>query len=260
MKLGRAAGLVTAACWSVLASVSSSCGEENGGATAGPAGTTGVPGGSGAAGPTAGTGTGGSSGDPRIDYCKEITSSCINDEELGTHDQQYVTESNCREIAMLIPEGAPGDSVGNTIQCRRHYLQFAGDDPVLNCRPAGPASFDGKCGQGCQDFCVIATKLCTGDKAQWPSENACKLDCGKWDQTQPYFASDMGGPTGDNFACRLYQLVRGHCGDIGVDSAACIDPEPPDAGMDVEQPDASDDASDDGGIVDSGAQDADSGG
>src|SRR6188474_3601239 len=111
MKLGRA-GLVTAVCWSVVATVFASCSDEQS-STGGTTGlTTGVPG---AVGASTGAGSGGSSGDPRIDYCKDITKSCLEDSDLAKHNQMYTTESNCRDIAMLIPEGDPDDTVGNTI-------------------------------------------------------------------------------------------------------------------------------------------------
>jgi hypothetical protein len=233
MKPGRAL-LGMALFWCALATASSSCDEEGPGLTGSTQTSPSGPG-AGASGSSGNTGGAPPAPTTREDYCDQIQIACTGE------NLQYASDATCMNVALKIPEGNAAAPPGNTIACRGVYVSQAAGDPAGNCRAAGPASDDDKCGTLCDNFCWLASTLCTGDDEQWADVTSCRQDCALF-AAKPYVSPTE---TGDNFACRMYWLTQaandpdGNCKKIALDSedpysdeGVCVDPEPPpDGGM-----------------------------
>jgi hypothetical protein len=220
--------------WGAVASASASCDEEGPGLT-GATQNSGPGSGAGASGASGATGGAPPAPVTREDYCDEIQKYCVGD------DQQYASDATCMNVALKIPEGSAENPSGNTIACRGVYVAQAAGDPAGNCRAAGPASADDKCGAPCDNFCWLAATLCTDEHEQFADTSACRAACKQF----PEVAYASPTETGDNFACRMYWLTQAandpgqHCSKIGTESInpnseepVCVDPEPPpDGGM-----------------------------
>jgi len=66
-------------------------------------------------------------------YCAAVTDSCAD-----AH-AQYASEAACLASCPDLAEGTPGDTSGNTINCRLTYTLEAGTDPDTYCTWAGPS-------------------------------------------------------------------------------------------------------------------------
>ena len=172
-----------------------------------------------------GTGAGGGEGGAATaadckTYCDRITEDCTEANSM------YASDGACLDVCQAFPAGREGDTNSNSLVCRAFYLSSAVESPGDNCRYAGPGT-EGKCGGSCENFCYLAQKFCNGEQAQWANEASCVQDCQQFSKEKEYVA----GATGDNFACRLYELTQAadnslnHCGNVGRESGACQDPQ-----------------------------------
>ena len=131
------------------------------------------------------------------DYCNAMASTCT------ATNLQYATPQACLRTCAKIEKGAPSDGSGNTLGCRMTHEVYARSPGAadVHCAHAGPAGAGG-CGTNCDSFCALALALCPGTYA---SDTVCKAECGGFSTTPLYNA---GITTGNNFACRLYQLTH----------------------------------------------------
>jgi hypothetical protein len=192
-------------------------------------------GGAGGASSSVGTGTGGQGTGGGVDVPLECKSFCATmDNTCVNADRMYDDTVECYSICNTLPLGAKGDMMTNTVGCRAGYLQKAsqsGQQADVECIHAGPSA-GGNCGDVCDNFCYLATRLCTGKNEIYKNEIECKSECQAYKQ-EAYHV----GATGNNLACRFYELVRAsespddHCKEATLGSKICVDPI--DAGPDV---------------------------
>jgi hypothetical protein len=149
-------------------------------------------------------GSGGKAGPKTLcgEYCDTVMANCTGDTPV------YRSRPVCDAVCLALPKGAPGDTSGNTVECRLHFAQLAGTvgETTLNCPAAGPGG-DGFCGENCEGFCTIAGVACPSS----PVVGApCPGVCGKLPDPGGYPSNTE---TGNSVECRLYHV-----------SAATIDP------------------------------------
>jgi hypothetical protein len=172
------------------------------------ASTTGMPGSTstGTGGTGGGGGAGGGTADACQGYCDTIMDNCKD------VNVQYMDAATCLGTCKMLPPGAAGDQMGNTVQCRTYHAGApATMNAAMHCTHAGPGG-DDFCGNNCESFCSIATKTCA---TQWPDMTTCLTTCGGFDKMPKYSSSVIAG---NSFACRLYHLTvatvdpASHCG------------------------------------------------
>jgi hypothetical protein len=138
-------------------------------------------------------------------YCAAVNDGC------GGSHTQYLSLEGCLAICALLPAGMPGDSSGNTVNCRLGYALKARSEPYTYCTWAGPGG-DGKCGSNCDGFCTVMMQECTA--ASTPNGRdyfkdlaSCMTTCNGLDDVGNYSATDSALQTGaDHVQCRLYHV------------------------------------------------------
>lgn len=136
-------------------------------------------------------------------YCDTVMANCTGDNPV------YRSRTICDSVCATLPPGQPGDTSGNTVECRLHFAELAATlgEPTLNCPAAGPGG-DGLCGENCEGFCTIALNACPNSPV---SGIQCDTICAKLPDPGGY-TSNMD--TGNTIECRLYHA-----------SAATFDPD-----------------------------------
>lgn len=188
--------------------------------TGGEGGGTGGEGGTGEGGSGQGGGDGGGGSAPDVScttYCAALMANCTGDAA------QYKNEASCEAFCADLPEGAAGDTSGNSLACRAYHATAAATDPDTHCVHAGPAGAGG-CGTAVEAFCSVAPAACPDVFADTA---ACDTAAADFDAEEPYTGPDS---MGDTLACRLYHLTEAtvdpttHCPHIGADSPVCAAP------------------------------------
>ncbi|HEX3775331.1 MAG TPA: hypothetical protein VHV51_12755 [Polyangiaceae bacterium] len=137
------------------------------------------------------------------EYCSTVSTGCTD-----TH-AQYIDYAACLASCVDFPAGSPGDTEGNTINCRLGYAQKAATEPYTYCTWAGPGG-DGKCGSNCDGFCTIMMQECTasstGNSADYfPTLDDCESTCAALPDIGNYAATNSTQQVGsDQVECRLY--------------------------------------------------------
>jgi hypothetical protein len=161
-----------------------------------------------------GAGASGSGGDasqaPSLceQYCSAITEGCTGERT------QYTDRDACLAACPLFPQGNPGDTSGNSIQCRLGYALKAPSEPITYCTFAGPGG-DGMCGSNCEGFCTLMTAACTPTSTTaagdyFESGDDCLATCANVPAIGNYCATDESITGGrDIFECRLYHVAAG---------------------------------------------------
>ena len=165
------------------------------------AGAAGESTGPGSGGGSSGSGGGGSLCDR---YCAAVTSGCTD-----SHTQ-YLDLEACLAICPMLPVGSPGDTSGNTVNCRLTYAKKASSEPYTYCTWAGPGG-DGKCGSNCEGFCTVMMQACTPssveDQSFFTNSNTCMTACMALKDVGNYSATDGSLQVGaDHVQCRLYHV------------------------------------------------------
>jgi hypothetical protein len=182
-------------------------GSAQGGEAAG-AGATGLLDAGAPAAPDGGEGGAGSAPEPPSlcqSYCAAVSAACV-----GPHTQ-YIDLDACLASCAALPEGAPGDTAGNSVHCRATYAEKAPSEPYTYCTWAGPGG-DGKCGTNCDGFCTLMMQACTASttlssKDYYESLEACHASCDRLPDVGSYDASDSLQQMGsDHVQCRLYHV------------------------------------------------------
>lgn len=181
---------------------------------------------------TTSTSTSSSSGGATLDcksYCGEIMANCTG------ANAQYKDEATCEAVCAGFPTpGKLGDTSGDTLGCRiYHGGDPAKSAPATHCEHAGPTGGDqdvtdamaGTCGEGCEAFCAIQAKVCTGANAPYKDIPTCMTDCKTFKKdTAAYTITDVDT---NDFGCRVYHLSAAtadpatHCKHIVAASATC---------------------------------------
>ena len=151
-------------------------------------------------------------------YCQLAMTNCTGGNEL------YASVSACQTTCTsLHQDGAPGDTDGDTVQCRIYHLGVAGSDmptsAATHC-PHGALDGGGVCVDPapteptCADYCTAVTSACTGGNAQYADYNACMAYCGTAGMLPIGTLADTGGNT---VGCRLYHAtVAGMAGNAAT--------------------------------------------
>lgn len=220
------------------------CGDDTSGTGGGSTGTGGeastTTGGGGEAATTAtGSSTGSSTGTGMTavldcpSYCTEVAANCKGANE------QYKSNEACLAVCAAFTPGTLGATDGNTLACRLYHGGApAVADAVTHCPHAGPTGGDkdvsdgasGTCGEGCDAFCTVAQKVCTGAaNSQYADKEACLTEC-KTFKTDAASYSTANVDKND-FGCRYYHLTvaatdaasaTAHCPHIKANSSQCI--------------------------------------
>ncbi len=171
--------------------------------------------------PHAGSTGGGVCGSYCANYCRVVTRNCAGG------DAQYADEDECMTGCALIPDdGTPGDSGGDSVQCRIYHASApANGDPALHCPHAG-LSGGNVCGTWCDVYCQLNLLNCVGGDANYADLGECTTACGGFPDTGA--ANDTGG---DTVQCRIYHggiPAAGdpglHCPHSGADGAGVCSP------------------------------------
>jgi len=138
------------------------------------------------------------------DYCAKALANCNGQFEL------YPSLPFCLAVCAALPPGERTDVSGDTVGCRLHFAESAGQiEKQFNCSAAGPGG-NGVCGDNCDSWCTLEAKVC-------PSIYASTDDCLAACQTFPVIGNyndNLPTQTGNSFECRLYHVT----------AAAGIDP------------------------------------
>jgi hypothetical protein len=141
------------------------------------------------------------------EYCDTVATSCTGP------NAQFASAVACLAVCALLDPGTPGDTSGNTVECRLGRAQLAAGtgEPGNYCFSAGPGGA-GACGSNCDGFCTLMTQKCTelGDDAACLQACAQVPDLAQGSTKQTYNASLQAG---DSLQCRLFHV-----------SAASVDP------------------------------------
>lgn len=162
---------------------------------------------------TGGSAEGGDPGRPRTDhppslcdqYCSAMAADCSG------KDAQYIDADACHQACRLFPAGTPGDTEGNTLDCRLTYANKAHSERYTYCTWAGPGG-DGKCGANCEGFCTLMMTACTAASTgpghvYFDSQQDCLTSCEKLADVGAYSSSDKSLQRGaDHVQCRLYHV------------------------------------------------------
>ena len=154
-------------------------------------------------------------------YCHLSAENCTDDNVLFPGGGDCM--ATCEAYAL---DGAPGDTSGDSVQCRIYHLGVAGtggDAPGIHC-PHGALDGGGVCvdtlpDPTCEAYCSVVQASCTGDNAQYPSEADCLSYCSVSGALKPGTSADTEGNT---IGCRIYHAtVAGdtdpelHCAHAG---------------------------------------------
>ena len=163
-------------------------------------------------------------------YCAQMMKHCQgNDEKYGSYGE-------CVRTCVALPaDGAIGDHLGDTFQCRATWAAYVAitKRPNSNCDSAGPTG-SGVCGYeeaSCHNYCRFLANDCE-HFPQFADDTACKTACAKMSKTALY---DALVPS-DSLQCRMWHInlamvghesrKRGgpkeHCHNAGPRSDVCV--------------------------------------
>lgn len=180
------------------------------------------------------TGTGTAATLDCASYCTEVTANCTGANE------QYKSKDSCLAVCNAFPLGTLADTDKNTLGCRLYHGGVAGSSPAnatTHCSHAGITGGDkdvkdalpAVCGEGCDAFCDVAIKVCTGVNEQYKTKELCLTDCNSFKTDVVAFST--ANVDKDDFGCRAYHLTVAatdpmsattHCKHIVSASTTCI--------------------------------------
>lgn len=167
-------------------------------------------------------------------YCSTIMTGC--NDKMKT--QQYADMASClATCAGFFKTGALSDTMGDTLGCRIYHAGVASKDAMsalTHCGHAGPTGGDkdvsdaagGPCGEGCESFCAIQAKVCTGANQVYADIPTCMAAC----KMAPADVADysIADTATNDFGCRMYHLTAAasapalHCAHItGAKGTPC---------------------------------------
>jgi hypothetical protein len=133
-------------------------------------------------------------------YCETVAASCAGE------DAVYINRDTCLAFCSHLPEGQPGDAVGDTVYCRLSQAQLAAatGEPRVHCPLAGPGGGD-TCGENCESYCVVFEQVCS---ARFEQSYAGPSDCISQCRSDLVDIGDydVSMQSGDTLQCRLWHL------------------------------------------------------
>ena len=149
----------------------------------------------------AGEGNAGSDGaTPSIceQYCGVVTKNCTGAFAV------YTSYTTCLAVCAALPEGMPGDSGLNSVQCRLHAASIATDEVPHYCPIAGPGG-NGECGSNCESLCGLREQICADYKDS--DLTSCLESCAMLQDLGTYSTDlDLDQYRGPHVQCRLYHV------------------------------------------------------
>lgn len=151
-------------------------------------------------------------------YCAVFLGSCNVDE--------YDDEADCLGQCAQWPNGPPGATTGDSLQCRGQQASMASMSDVMHCSFAGPSG-GGVCvdpnAPTCGDYCAVYFANCEGLLNLYLDVEDCLVQCADW------YPGSVSDTSGDTVGCRTYHAgaSRGddvtHCPHAGPDGASvCV--------------------------------------
>lgn len=139
-------------------------------------------------------------------YCHLALTNCTGDQALFSG--QTACLDACGEYET---DGKPGDTSGDTVQCRLEALGRAGGDrdggsAAQHC-PSGGVTGGGVCGPtdpNCDVYCSLIVDNCAEQEAQYDDYDDCVDYCGTTAQIPAGTFDDHGGNT---LGCRIYHAM-----------------------------------------------------
>jgi len=131
-------------------------------------------------------------------YCDTVASACAGAFE------QYASPAACQAVCELLDPGTPGDTDGNSVECRLTRAQLADTtgEPGNYCFSAGPGG-GGVCGNDCEGFCTLMSQKCT----LMGSYEQCLPTCLQVPDLSPDTTYDTSIQSGDSIQCRLFHVT-----------------------------------------------------
>ena len=138
-------------------------------------------------------------------HCDLEAKNCLEDADI------FATEEECHAACALYPDdGAPGDAIGDSVQCRSYHITVAGfdqDQARIHCPHGNVLSDDTHC-QGdpptptCDEMCNLATANCAAGTANevFASNEACLNYCYQLASLESGTFLDA---TGNTIGCRI---------------------------------------------------------
>jgi len=145
-------------------------------------------------------------------YCDLTAATCTGDNAL------YASRDDCMAACDLFSQdGEPGESSGDTVQCRIYHAGIAGSGetpaPATHC-PHASFHGAGVCGGVCDWYCNLTLANCTGGNVIFTNKEACMMACGGLATT-----GTDGDTSGNTVQCRI------HYADLAAADAATNCPE-----------------------------------
>ncbi len=129
-------------------------------------------------------------------YCMSMRAFCFAQNLV--YDDDFDCEIACQS-ARTLAGGMPGDTTGNTIDCRQTWAPMAQTAPDTACRSASLAG-GGQCGSLCEVYCDFTEQLCFPQI--FGTRGECMTACAN-------FPTDGASNafTGDTVQCRINNTV-----------------------------------------------------
>ncbi|MEW5848706.1 MAG: hypothetical protein AB2A00_07820 [Myxococcota bacterium] len=143
-------------------------------------------------------------------YCDVQMSYCAENEQ-----RMHATSEECQSACALFPEtGLPGETSGNTLQCRIHYVGLVASDP----RYCGHLAeyFGFYCRDDCAHYCRVMAAQCDA----FPTTQECLNACDAYPRV-----GQRGDPPSDTLVCRTERAEAGDCASALADSPVCRRPD-----------------------------------
>ena len=136
-----------------------------------------------------------------LEYCDTVMAGCT-----GT-SAQYASPTACLLVCEALPQGTPGSTSGNNVECRksRAALAVSTGEGANYCFTAGPGG-GGECGDDCDGYCSVMLSTCR----EFTTLSQCTSDCSSVPNlaeasvVQTYNTSMQAGNT---VQCRLFHVT-----------------------------------------------------
>ncbi len=133
-------------------------------------------------------------------YCGAVTQNCTGAFAV------YANYANCLDVCAILPEGMPGETEHNTVNCRFTSALFAPTEVSYYCPAAGPGG-NGVCGSDCEGFCRLLVGVCSPYSEVELKYDECKKTCNELEDLGTYTVDPAAELyEGDHVQCRLYHV------------------------------------------------------
>jgi hypothetical protein len=140
-------------------------------------------------------------------YCDFMTAACPGDTFSG---------GSCPTVCAGFTSGTPGDTNGDSLQCRLYHASVALSDATTHC-PHAKQDPDAVCvpvDPTCKVYCQDITANCKDANAQYANESDCLTKCSDMLADQAIDLGSLADTAGNTLGCRIY-----HAGAAANDAA-----------------------------------------